>query len=776
MKKETVNLFGKGLNYDLNPLTTPNDVLTDCVNGTFITFNGDELILQNDAGNTKILKTKESLEDPDEYITLSPGFTPIGIKEKGGILYIVSAKSPLLNAKIWNESESYNKNEIVVIGEIYYLVTAPIIEGIIAEALLTTEKSYFLATENDTLIELDNNLSNLDILGPISIASSKLKEKGITIVEEVEFGSYPSQEVYEANTDTSTIKDITLKTPAYQVVSDKLFTAGTYVEFTNSPWTSSQNLLSTYALTDGNLTKYKRFYTIKLLQQLDNGVIDLTEDIWYKYLTDYPQNSDNPYNSWLNINTPFKYYCPNNYKGKLLLYPEIETLDQFEVTSANIIINSTGTKSLRVSAIVTNTNTSWAISPILRFYSNKNAEWETCFTTSAGPTYTWDVEISSGISILYYQVYVVVSHRVPGKPDNNINPVSPETLEGVPTEFVNTLIKNGTLLTKMGVKDINISVKTSQLNCYLIEGTWYQIYKKIFITNLEGQYIDPREGYEQANPITDINEAYYVSYEVDAGPKCVGRFTVGSDNKVANVISWAIYLNNSNTIVELLQNTIVKFESPSCGGVLLSLLPDGLSHRWGNLSVNIKQGNDILYSDLMRNPINVNALTNVPITLNVSESDLFYPIVNKSFVITKPTSLKIAPILKFKVETRFVDVVGNPDLSESIDELVINTDISGGFEMRVSVNGGAVAHREYDISRGDEPVDQVRIFLFNYGVEEVVERRHYDITVISGDNVINLGYVNLNENDTFKSHTFIYDALITKQQYSLDTEISSYNN
>ena len=58
MKKETVNLFNKGLNYDLNPLTTPNDVLTDCVNGTFVTFNGDELILQNDAGNTKILNSQ----------------------------------------------------------------------------------------------------------------------------------------------------------------------------------------------------------------------------------------------------------------------------------------------------------------------------------------------------------------------------------------------------------------------------------------------------------------------------------------------------------------------------------------------------------------------------------------------------------------------------------------------------------------------------------------------------------------------------------------------
>ena len=100
MKKETVNIFNKGLNYDLNPMTTPSDVLTDCLNGTFVTFNGDELILQNDAGNTKILKSKDSPGDPDEYVALSPGFHPIGVKEKGGILYIVSAKSPLLDARI----------------------------------------------------------------------------------------------------------------------------------------------------------------------------------------------------------------------------------------------------------------------------------------------------------------------------------------------------------------------------------------------------------------------------------------------------------------------------------------------------------------------------------------------------------------------------------------------------------------------------------------------------------------------------------------------------
>ena len=54
MKQDATNTFSQGLNYDLNATTTPNTVLTDCVNGTFLTFNGDELALQNDAGNTVI--------------------------------------------------------------------------------------------------------------------------------------------------------------------------------------------------------------------------------------------------------------------------------------------------------------------------------------------------------------------------------------------------------------------------------------------------------------------------------------------------------------------------------------------------------------------------------------------------------------------------------------------------------------------------------------------------------------------------------------------------
>lgn len=77
MKQQTVNEFKDGLNLDLHPLVTPKTVLTDNLNGTFITYNGNEFCLQNDRGN--------------KYVTsLTNGYTPIGIKEHNGILYIVS--------------------------------------------------------------------------------------------------------------------------------------------------------------------------------------------------------------------------------------------------------------------------------------------------------------------------------------------------------------------------------------------------------------------------------------------------------------------------------------------------------------------------------------------------------------------------------------------------------------------------------------------------------------------------------------------------------------
>lgn len=78
-RKEAINEFREGMIKDLNPINTPNTALTDCVNGTIITYNGNEQSLQNDMGNY-----------PLKYCKLKTNYVPVGVKEYGDILYIVS--------------------------------------------------------------------------------------------------------------------------------------------------------------------------------------------------------------------------------------------------------------------------------------------------------------------------------------------------------------------------------------------------------------------------------------------------------------------------------------------------------------------------------------------------------------------------------------------------------------------------------------------------------------------------------------------------------------
>jgi len=114
MKKESVNTFNEGINLDLNPITTPSNVLTDCINGTFITFNGDELALQTDAGNTTVNVVKKVIQgDTIETVRLSDGFYPLGVEEYGGVLYIISGKEPDKNVLEFNDANIYSKGEIV---------------------------------------------------------------------------------------------------------------------------------------------------------------------------------------------------------------------------------------------------------------------------------------------------------------------------------------------------------------------------------------------------------------------------------------------------------------------------------------------------------------------------------------------------------------------------------------------------------------------------------------------------------------------------------------
>lgn len=83
--EQSVNQFNKGLQMDTHPMVQGNNTLSDCLNGTMITMSGNEVILQNDMGNRRV-----------DNAFLPSGYTPVGMKEYGGIIY-VAAYNPITN-------------------------------------------------------------------------------------------------------------------------------------------------------------------------------------------------------------------------------------------------------------------------------------------------------------------------------------------------------------------------------------------------------------------------------------------------------------------------------------------------------------------------------------------------------------------------------------------------------------------------------------------------------------------------------------------------------
>lgn len=321
MKQESINSFNGGLNTDLNPLTTPNNVLTDALNATFLTFNGDELSLQNDAGNTTI-------DYNGSPVTLSNGFYPIGIKEYGGVLYIVSGKKPTDTSVLWVNGNSYSLNQIVRYG-------------------LNGEIIYYKSKISNNNHPLPYNSDEYWlIIGTL--------EDYNNFYGQVEFGSYPSPEFSGStslagkilNYNQNNISDILYKSI---VINEADFKSGRYVSFANN--TLVLTYVSSYL---SGFTYSPKFYKVKLWHQLNNGYLDLTDDIWKKYYEFKGTSIVN--NHWFN-DANFKYYCPSQFKGKLAISVEIEDLNSYGLVNVPSLIydsSSIGTEytfSLNVSYI-----------------------------------------------------------------------------------------------------------------------------------------------------------------------------------------------------------------------------------------------------------------------------------------------------------------------------------------------------------------------------------------------------------------------------------------
>ena len=312
MKKESVNTFSEGLNYDLNPITTPNNVLTENINGTFITFNGDELALQNDAGNTKILIP----ETTNEYVTLTRGFYPIGVKEYGGVLYIVSAKNLDRNAEDIKIGQHYYIDDVILHVGIYYRCRA----------------------------EYDSDSTEIDSTKWLNIGSDH--DALAAEYNKIEFGSYPSPQFAVGTKKAGIlynpeISTLTLYTP--QIINNLDFKSGGYVNFGSTISEADKNLVS----YQNNGTITKKVFVVKLWHQLSNGFLDLTQDVWNKYNIFKQSNPSGNYSTFWFAEPAFKYYCPNLFKGKLAMSIELENLDTFKfdgVSLLTFVVNNTQLK------------------------------------------------------------------------------------------------------------------------------------------------------------------------------------------------------------------------------------------------------------------------------------------------------------------------------------------------------------------------------------------------------------------------------------------------
>ena len=88
MSLQAQNTFTDGLTTDFHPLNCKNSILTDALNATLVTTKGNEMVLQNDIGNSKIVT--DNSDGTQNVVKLKDGFIPLGAKEYQGIIYIAS--------------------------------------------------------------------------------------------------------------------------------------------------------------------------------------------------------------------------------------------------------------------------------------------------------------------------------------------------------------------------------------------------------------------------------------------------------------------------------------------------------------------------------------------------------------------------------------------------------------------------------------------------------------------------------------------------------------
>ena len=599
MKKEAINTFQQGLNYDLNPITTPNNVLTDCVNGTFVTFNGDELALQNDAGNTRIVsQIRDNDGDPAEmwegiytysigsivwmpedpytyyikttdedtipttlvgwdkyiqkYIKLSDGFFPIGMKEYGGILYIVSGRNYYeidAIATDWIPNFPYKKDDVVRYQGYYFKSLIDNNLTSLADPIFSEDEQYIMLHKDSAIMSFESAWDWLD--------ESELGEKK----QKIEFGCYPSPENQAMTEYTSEVLsgDILYKP---KVINNKIFQTGDYITFTG-PGTFDTTYVSGY---DNDFNYVQKFYKVKLYHQLNNGLLDITDKVWEQYHIFIDKSFEGQLSGKFWFNDPdFKFKCPTQYKGKLAISLEIE--DRINLSLKNVpTLEATGSGHTYTLEVEVN---NYGYLSIDSLYTKIYLDDEVKLTKTTAVKFgmsliSFDLGPEFSHKTIRYEIIpnILVDNQTDGASDDLYRTedskydtsYTEHPYSDLPSEFTNKLIINGQRLISSSLDSVIFAYDNGTCDYITHKFT----YGKIAIKNSAGEYID-----QLLN--RSINKYVFLLGEqsLEEGETLIARYTIDAATGKPIVSTWPLVDTNEN-LKGAFTNLILSAENDSC--------------------------------------------------------------------------------------------------------------------------------------------------------------------------------------------------------------------
>lgn len=340
MKQEAINTFSEGLITDLNTLVTPNNVLTNCLNGTFITYNGNELVLQTDLGNGRV-----------ESAFLPSGYVPVGIQEHGGIIYVASYNPMKNKGQIGSfpsperniSSDELSDSQLFITENQF--IKAPF-QSIVRTQLINKSNTYIRPGDKFSLIltgidksifhKLISHYNNTEVQDgnkQVKSFKNKLLNIDLGIIDNQGGIKIITNQLKRINPDTGEIIDFIDNTPESVKQNDGF-------------WASNTKLEQDMNLEDYRKNKSVNTYNNKLVGDL--YVISSINTIQSVDFFIYGERLDNK--ASLTLDITYKYNCPDgkysdtNIQNKQILgyeednvYPNVIGNGKFKIGNSEYI-------------------------------------------------------------------------------------------------------------------------------------------------------------------------------------------------------------------------------------------------------------------------------------------------------------------------------------------------------------------------------------------------------------------------------------------------------